>query len=131
MPWLRTHGFATVINLRFADEADVDVEGSRTAAEAVGLKYLHLPFDPEKHPEADVIGDILAAAGDRMDQPVYIHCNSATRAAAVWMIGRVLKDGWDIDAAGKEAGLITIKPESAIAFATWYVTSRTRAQPDR
>jgi uncharacterized protein (TIGR01244 family) len=131
MPWLRAHGFATVINLRFADEPGVDVEGSRTAAEAVGLKYLHLPFDPEKHPESDVVGDVLAAVGDRMDQPVYIHCNSATRVAALWMIGRVIKDGWDIDAARREAESIALKPGEAIAFATWYVTSRARAKPDR
>ena len=131
MQCLRTHGFATVINLRFADEAGVDLEGSRAAAEAVGLKYLYLPFDPEKHPEPDVVWDVLAAVGDRMNQPVYIHCNSATRVAALWMIGRVLKDGWDIDAARKEAELIALKAGEAIAFATWYVTSRARAQPER
>ena len=131
MPWLRSHGFATVISLRFADEAGVDVEGSRAAAKAVGLKYLHLPFDPEKRPEPDVVGDVLAAVGDRLNQPVYIHCNSATRVAALWMIGRVLKDGWDIDAAAKEVGLIALKPAEAIAFGSWYVTSRARGQPER
>jgi hypothetical protein len=47
------------------------------------------------------------------------------------MIGRVIKDGWDIDAARREAELIALKPGEAIAFATWYVTSRARAKPDR
>lgn len=125
---LRGAGFATVIGLRFGSEAGAEIEASRVAAEAAGLKYIHLPFDPKnpgpKVPDTEVIGEFLDALGDKANQPVYIHCNSATRVAALWMIGRVLVDGWEIDAAGKEAALIAAKPEEAIAFTTRYIESR-------
>jgi uncharacterized protein (TIGR01244 family) len=122
MPWLSSEGFKTVINLRLATEEGVDVDGSRTAAEAAGLGYIHLPFD-SKNPDPDVVDGILTAFGDKENRPVYIHCGSATRVAALWMIGRVLEDGQGMDAAGKEAEAIAGKPESALAFATAFITS--------
>jgi len=123
MTWLRSEGFAAVINLRLATENGADVEGSRLAAQAAGLNYIHLPLNP-KSLDPDVVDDFLTAVGDKGNQPVYIHCGSATRAAAMWMIGRVLEDGWEIDAAGQEAKGIAGKPSDAVAFATRYITSR-------
>jgi len=120
MPWLKREGFASVINLRLATEEGADVERSRAAAQAVGLNYIHLPFDPS-NPVPDVYDNFLDAVGDKTNQPVYIHCGSATRAAALWMIGRVLKDGWEIDAAGEEAEVIALKPSAAVAIATKYI----------
>lgn len=108
-----------MINLRLADENGNDVEASHAAAEAAGLNYIHLPFST-KNP-GTVIDDFLAAIGAPENQPVYVHCGSATRVAALWMIGRVLEDGWDIDQARAEAEQIAAKPEQAIAFATKYL----------
>ena len=109
MSWLRGEGFTTVVNLRGAAEEGVDLEGCRTAAEAAGLNYVHLPFDP-RDGDTQVIDDFLAAIGDEANQPVFIHCASATRVAALWMIGRVLRDGWELDAAREEAAGIAAKP---------------------
>lgn len=120
MPWLREQGFSTVINLRLVGEEGADADNSRAAAEAAGLNYIHLPFNAG-NPDPDVVENFLAAVGDKANQPVYIHCGSATRVAALWMVGRVLKDGWAIDAAAEEAELIALKPDDAIAFATAYI----------
>src|SRR5215813_8799505 len=38
-------GFASVINLRQANEPGVDIEGSAAAAKAAGLNYIHIPFN--------------------------------------------------------------------------------------
>ena len=122
MPGLRREGFVTVINLRFASEEGADIDGSRAAAEAAGLNYMHLPFDPA-HPDPDVVNRFLATVNDVANQPVYIHCNSATRVAALWMLGRVLEDDLEIDAASKEAEAIALKPADAIAFATQYLAA--------
>ncbi len=124
MSWLRAKGFATVISLRLASETGADVAGCRKAAEAAGMKYLHLPFDPENLSDTSVVEEILSNIGDKRNQPVYIHCNSATRVAALWMIGRVLRDGWDIDSASNECMSIAAKPPGAIAFATSYIRSK-------
>ena len=123
MPALKQAGFRSVINLRAASESGAEIEASRAAAETAGLKYIHLPFDPTS-PGASVVDDFLQAAGDEGNHPVYIHCGSATRAAALWMIGRVRADGWDLDAAAGEARAIAAKPDDAVAAATRYLDSR-------
>lgn len=123
MPWLKSEGFAAVINLRVAGEPGAKVEESRVAAEETGLKYIHLPLDP-RNPDAGIVDKFVAAISDETNQPVYIYCNTATRVAALWMITRVLEDGWEIDAAREEAEAIAAKPDEAIAFATKYIESR-------
>ncbi len=130
MPWLRGRGFATVINLRSAAEEGADVEASRTAAEAAGLNYVHLPFDPASG-GSEVVESFLATVGDKANQPVYIHCSSATRVAALWMIGRVLVDGQSIAAATKEAEAIAQKPSVSVAFASRYLESIGQSPRDR
>jgi len=113
---LKSEGFATVINLRLASEDGVDIHADRIAADVSGLTYIHLPFDAEK-PDADLIENFIATIGDRANQPVYIHCHSATRAAALWMVQRVRQDGIDIEEARKEVEIIAEKPDEALAFA--------------
>ena len=123
MAGLKKDGFASVINLRLATEDGANIEGSRATAQSVGLNYIHIPFDPGNL-DPQVINDFLTAVGDKANQPVYIHCGSGTRAAALWMIGRVLEDGWDIDAAREEAEAIALKPAEAVAVANSYITSK-------
>jgi len=123
MASLKSEGFVTVVNLRLADEEGVDVTGSQAAAESAGLQYIHLPFDPE-NPTPGVVDKFLDAVGDEANQPVYIHCNSATRVAALWMIGRVLEDGWAIEPATEEVTFIAGDPPESVAFATAYLASQ-------
>lgn len=122
MAWLKDEGFSAVINLRQAGEEGVDVECSRVAAEAAGLNYIHLPFSA-KELDQQLINDFLAAVGSQANQPVYIHCRSATRVAALWAIGRVLRDGWDIEATRQEADTIAHKPADSMAFANAYINT--------
>jgi uncharacterized protein (TIGR01244 family) len=125
MARLKNLGFSSVISLRLASEPDVDVDASGAAAQTVGLNYVHLPFD-SANPDPQLVHDFLAAVGDEANQPVYIHCASATRAAALWMIKRVFEDGWEIDEAREEAEVIALKPSKAVAFATQYITSHSK-----
>jgi uncharacterized protein (TIGR01244 family) len=123
MKQLASMGFASVISLRLGDEEGMDVDASRQAAQSAGIRYLHLPFDPENLAPGE-IQRVLDAAADPVNHPVYFHCSSATRVGAVWMIGRVLRDGWEIDAAQAEARQIAKKPDEAIAFANVYLASQ-------
>ena len=123
MDWLKAEGFVSVINLRVATEEGVDLEASRAAADAAGLEYVHLPFDV-KNLDPQLYDKFLAAVGDEANRPVYIHCNSATRVGALWMIARVLEDDWSVDRAREEAEAIADKPAEAVAFATHFITAR-------
>ena len=119
MARLRDAGYASVINLRGAHEPGADVDAKRAAAEEAGLTYIHMPMDPATTDQNFVAG-FVSAVKDPANQPVYIHCHSATRVGALWMIMRVLEDGRDMDDARKEAEGIAAKPEEAIGFATKY-----------
>jgi uncharacterized protein (TIGR01244 family) len=125
MTGLKNDGFASVINLRLASEKGVDIDAGRNAAQAAGLKYIHMPFDAASL-DPKLVDNFLAAVGDPANQPVYVHCGSATRVAALWMIKRVLEDGWEIDEAGEEAGVIASKPDVAVGIATRYFQSQGR-----
>jgi len=123
MDELRAAGFATVVNMRLAAERGADIEASRAAAEAAGLNYVHLPYNPVNAPP-DMLDQFIAAVGGSAEQPVYIHCSSATRVTAMWMAARVLVDGWETDAAAGEATAIAGRPERAVALGTSLVDSR-------
>ena len=122
MAALKTNGFTSVINLRMATEQGADVEAARSAAQSAGLKYIHLPFDAA-NPDPKVVENFLTAVSDKSNQPVYIHCASANRVGAVWMIKRALKDGWDVDKAREEAEAIGLTNAKLKAFATEYIAA--------
>lgn len=123
MAALKDQGFSTVVNLRLASEEGVDVAAGQDAAAQAGLNYIHFPFNSSQ-PGATDVEDFLAIIGDQANHPVYVHCGSATRAAALWMIGRVLRDGWTPEQATAEVQQIAGKPDSAVTFATQYLSSR-------
>ncbi len=121
-PALKKEGFASVINLRQADEPGVDIAGSRAAAESAGLRYVHVPVQSQA-PEAASVDAFLKAVQDRSNQPMYIHCGSANRVGAMWLIKRVVVDGWDVARATEEAKAIGLTSEPLRRFAVEYATA--------
>ena len=117
---LKTEGYVSVINLREASEAGADIDAGRAAAQAAGLKYIHLPFNVAT-PDPKVVDSFLAAVGDTSNQPVFIHCGSANRVGGLWMIKRVLRDGWPIEKAQAEGEAIGLRDPKLTAFATDYI----------
>ncbi len=125
MTALKKEGFVSVINLRLANEEGANVDAGRAAAQAAGLKYIHLPFNAAM-PDAKVVDNFLAAVADKSNQPVYIHCGSANRVGGVWMIKRALQDKWPLDRALTEAQAIGLNNPALQAFATDYIKSHQR-----
>lgn len=125
MAGLRKEGFVSVINLRQASEPGADVDAGRAAAQAAGLKYIHLPFNVAM-PDSKVVDSFLAAVADKSNQPVFIHCGSANRVGGMWMIKRVLQDKWAMDQAKTEAEAIGLNSPQLVAFATEYINSHKR-----
>ena len=119
---LAKDGFKSVINLRLASEPNANIELNAAHAKSVGLKYIHLPFNGQQ-PDPAVVDQFLAAVADKANQPAYIHCGSASRVGAVWLVKRVLQDGWTIEKATEEAKLIGLRSEPLEKFALAYVAS--------
>ena len=118
MAELKARGFASVINFRTAGERGATVDAGQAAAEAAGLRYHHLPF---REPSAEVAEAFLATVGDPSNQPAFIHCGSANRVGAMWLIKRVKQDGWTVDNALAEAQTIGLRSEGLTEFALAYV----------
>jgi uncharacterized protein (TIGR01244 family) len=121
-PALKREGFVAVINLRQADEPGADIDESKAAAERAGLKYIHIPFNG-RAPSPDVADTFLAAVKDPSNAPVYIHCAAANRVGAVWLIKRVLVDGWDLERATEEAKRIGLRSPALEQFARDYIAA--------
>src|SRR5262245_9362783 len=122
IPNVKKMGFVSMINLRQASEPGANVPQSEAAAKAAGLKYIHIPMDAAA-PDAAVADRFLDAIKQPGNQPAYIHCASANRAAAMWFIKRVQIDRWDNDRAMKEAEALGLSSAPLKQFVTNYVTT--------
>jgi uncharacterized protein (TIGR01244 family) len=124
VPELKKMGFRSIVNVRRASEAGADVEAEGAAAKAAGLRYVHLPFDPQS-PDPMLIDNFIAAVTAPENQPAYIHCAAGGRAAALWMIKRWKADGWDEQRALDEAIALGLN-ERFQPFAVNYIRTHTR-----
>lgn len=125
MAEVKRMGFVTVVNLRQASEAGADLEAGAAAATAAGLRYVHLPFNGTT-PDPAVVDRFVTLMSDPTNQPAFIHCASGNRAAALWMVKRVLLDKWDVQRAGEEAAALGLTSGTLKQFVTDYVQTHAR-----
>jgi len=119
---LAKDGFKSVINLRLATEANANIELNASHAKSLGLNYIHIPFNGQQ-PDPKAVDQFLAAIANKANQPVYVHCGSASRVGSMWMVKRVLQDGWTIEKATEEAQLIGLRGEPLEKFALSYIAA--------
>jgi len=116
-------GYASVVNLRQASEAGADIDAEAAAAKTAGLNYVHLPFNAAA-PDPMLIDNFLKAVTDPRNQPAFIHCASANRAAALWFIKRVEVDRWDVERASVEAAALGLTNPALKSFALDHIQAQ-------
>jgi len=99
---IKKMGFASIINLRLDSEKGADIDAEAAAAKTAGINFVHLPLNGSA-PDPAVADRFLKVITEPGNQPALIHCASGNRAAAMWLIKRVLIDKWDNDRALEEA----------------------------
>jgi uncharacterized protein (TIGR01244 family) len=99
---IKKMGFASIINLRLETEQGANIEAEAAAAKAAGINFVHLPLSGTA-PDPAVADQFLKIITEPGNQPAMIHCASGNRAAAMWLIKRVLIDKWDNERALEEA----------------------------
>jgi uncharacterized protein (TIGR01244 family) len=122
---IKRRGYNSIINLRQASEAGADVDAEAAAAKAAGINYVHLPLNSAA-PDPAVVPQFLTAVTAPANQPAFVHCASANRAAALWLIKRVQVDKWDFDRAAAEAADLGLTSPALKTFAREYITSHPR-----
>ena len=119
MPEIKKMGFVSVINLREAQEPGADIETQRAAAQAAGLRYYHVPMNTAK-PDPKVADEFIKVVTSKEAAPAFIHCASANRASAMWMIKRIVVDHWDVDRASAEAEALSLSNATLKQWALEY-----------
>ena len=122
---LKQMGYASIINLRQASEQGADIDGEAAAAKAAGINFVHLPFNAAS-PDPTVVDAFLKTIVDPKNNPAFLHCASANRAAAFWMIKRMQVDKWDAERAGTEAAALGLTNGALKTFALEYVQTHKR-----
>jgi uncharacterized protein (TIGR01244 family) len=119
VPEVKKMGYASVIDLRVATEPGADIDGEAAAARAAGITFVHLPFD-EASPDLAIVDGFLKAVTAPANQPAFVHCASGNRAAAMWLIKRIVVDKWDADRASTEAAALGLTKPTLKTFALQY-----------
>ena len=97
MSRLREQGFRSVLNIRTDAERGAEEERN---AEAAGLAYAFLPL-----PAYELRPEHVRAFGEtirRLPKPIFFHCRTASRTGLLWLLHRLLNDGWPREAAEAE-----------------------------
>jgi uncharacterized protein (TIGR01244 family) len=116
---IRKMGFASIIDLQLADEANANIPAETEAAKAAGIAFIHIQFSGSK-PDPAVADQFLKTISEPANQPAFIHCASGNRAAAMWAIKRMVVDGWDKDRAMEEAAQLGLTSPVLKTFAVEY-----------
>jgi len=116
---LKADGVRAIINLRVPSEHDAAAEEAK--AKSLGLRYVNIPVLGTDPKDAQV-DDFLKATDDAQNRPAFIHCGSANRVGAFWMIRRVLRDKWSVADAEAEALKIGMQKNGPVhTFAVKYI----------
>src|SRR5262245_18665132 len=97
---LKADGVKAIINLRQPSEHRAPEEEAE--AKKLGLRYFNIPV-VYADPKDEQVDEFLKITDDSENRPAFIHCTAAIRVGAFWMIRRVVRDGWTIEQAQKEA----------------------------
>jgi len=120
---LKESGVRSILNLRRPEENPTEQEEEKKLAEELGLKYFSIPVNVAdlRDEQAD---QFLELTKDEVNRPLYIHCFTANRAGAFWLIHRVLNDGWEFEKAEEEAHKVGLTRPELLAFARSYVEKK-------
>jgi len=118
---LAANGFRAVLNLR-TDKEGVDLVHERELVEKSGMKYINIPVNGAD-PKKEQVDEFLKVVKDKANYPLLIHCASANRVGAFWMIYRVVEFDWSEEKALEEATQVGLTSPVLKKFAQDYIAN--------
>jgi uncharacterized protein (TIGR01244 family) len=119
---LAANGFKSVLSLRTGSEG-VDLDRERSLVEAAGMRYIGLPV-VSSAPRPEQVDEFFKAVQDSANQPMLIHCGSANRVGAFWMIYRAVVQNVPENEALEEATRIGLVSPVLKSFAQEQIAKR-------
>jgi protein tyrosine phosphatase (PTP) superfamily phosphohydrolase (DUF442 family) len=92
------------------------------AARGIGMRYMATPIARDSAAsqlDAAKIEPVIKAISDRANQPLFLHSANGRLTAMLWMIKRVVNDGWTVEQAGAEATTIGLVNDDPSVPALW------------
>ena len=91
--WVRLaqQGFSLVVNVR-SDPQRAAAQADKAHAEGLAYQHLTVPAYELETAHIQAFRDALAAAAEGK---VLVHCRTASRVALMWMLHRMVNDGWN------------------------------------
>lgn len=126
IPVIKAKGIERVITLR----TDGEIRWPEASTiEGAGLEFVKVPFrSPDSLTDA-VFDRVRKLLRESSKKPTLLHCGSANRVGAVWLVHRVLDEGVTFDVALREAHRIGLRNAGYEAKAKDYV-ERKRARSE-
>jgi len=118
---LAANGYRAVLNLRTGSEG-VDLKHEQEAVEKTGMRYVSIPI-ASSAPKPEQVDEFIKALKDKDNQPILIHCGSANRVGAFFMIYRVIEQGWAEEKALEEATKVGLTSPVLKKFAHEYIVA--------
>lgn len=117
--WMRDNAVTMVIDTRGRTEDRGFDE--RAFVVSLGMRYHLMPLEADQDFVIRYFDQARNILATRKDVPTLIHGESANRAAAVWMVYRVLDDGVAYDVALAEAEIAGLRSEATLKLVQQYL----------
>lgn len=116
-------GIDIVLTLRGQDEIDWD---EAKFAEGLGLDFKRIAFRSPESLTDEVFDETRALLNNAKndEKEVMVHCGSANRVGAIWLVHRMIDHGVPKDQAEKEAKEVGLRNEDYLKRALEYVAKK-------
>ncbi len=111
-------GLKTVISLRPVGESDWD---ETETVKGLGLNFYRFGFGPPDSLTDEIFDGVRKVLRDKQKTPTMLHCASAKRVGAVWLVHRVLDDGVPLEEAIDEAQMVGLASKGYLEKAHSYI----------
>lgn len=102
----KERGVKVIVTLRTKGEVDFDEPAT---VKELGLEFHRFGFREPDTLTDKVFDQSLQVLAESEKKPVMLHCGSANRVGAIWLVHRVINHGLDVEAARKEAKSIGLR----------------------
>ena len=117
----KKRGFKIVVTLRQPGEIDWD---EAETVRGLGMQFHSIPFGRPDTLTDQVFDEARKILTKSKDKPLLLHCGSANRVGAIWLVHRVLDHELSLEEARQEAQEIGLRTEAFRDKAMNYIQRR-------